>query len=110
MSKRAHKRQKTSSLTKPASKKAKVAPAYPTLDAAHYDALADDAAKDDEERRLESLLFGTAFEPASKGKGKATFGISVLDGDDEHEGGGREFENMLDTDVSEPLIYYNNYI
>lgn len=53
-------------------------------------ALLDDASKDDEERRLESMLFGTKFVP----------GTSANDAEIEPEVvGGREMQNLLDTDV-----------
>ena len=60
-------------------------------------ALADDASKDDEERRLESLLFGKPYVP--RGEAKSAF---------DHEGdgsvggldvGGADLEAMLDADV-----------
>ena len=60
----------------------------------------DDAEKDDEERRLESVLFGKPFVPSTKDA------ILSDEGEDEEELGeghdvvGREFENLLDSDVS----------
>lgn len=62
--------------------------------------LTDDSTKDDEERRLESILFGTPF--VSSGKdGKNALVVS----DDEESGGvvgaGKELENMMDGDVSQ---------
>ena len=68
--------------------------------------LTDDANKDDEERRLESLLFGVPFVPSVKGH-KTILTIS----DDEEEvpaDGGAELENMLDTDVS--FSYGGSYL
>jgi U3 small nucleolar RNA-associated protein 18 len=62
--------------------------------------LTDDASKDDEERRLESLLFGVPFVPSRKDN---TTTIVISDEGEEQEdlmGGGQELENMLDTDVS----------
>ena len=61
--------------------------------------LIDDADKDDEERRLESLLFGTIFVPREKNEL-----IVVEDGDEgvEMEGGGQEMNVLMDTDVSSP--------
>ena len=68
--------------------------------------LDDDAEKDDEERRLESFLFGTDYRPSAKdkGKGRDEGMLLAISGDDE-EGGGREdagnaMENLQDADVS----------
>jgi U3 small nucleolar RNA-associated protein 18 len=47
-------------------------------------ALVDDSSKDDEERRLESLLFGTKFVPSAQ----------VL-----QDVGSKELQNLTDTDV-----------
>jgi U3 small nucleolar RNA-associated protein 18 len=61
--------------------------------------LTDDASKDDEERRLESLLFGIPFVPSTKD----TI-LMVPDGEEGQEelaDGGKELENMLDADVSD---------
>ena len=49
--------------------------------------LIDHTSKDDEERRLESLLFGVPYVPSD-----------VLQWDDSV--GGKELENIADTDVS----------
>lgn len=62
-------------------------------------ALTDDMNKDDEERRLESLLFGVPFVQSTKGHESR---LVISDGEEE-EGpleGGMELQNMLDTDVS----------
>lgn len=94
MGKRATKRQKTIP---------DIQPLGGTADTAA--ALADDAAKDDEERQLESLLFGTPYVPSGKGKGKQReFALEVSDDGDDAAGtldasAGRELENMLDSDV-----------
>lgn len=57
--------------------------------------LTGDASKDEEERRLESILFGTKFVPREEGAL-----VIVEDGQDgEVEGGGQEMNNLLDTDV-----------
>ena len=59
--------------------------------------LADDANKDDEERRLESLLFGTTFIPREKNE------LIVVEDDDEEvemEGGEQEMNVLMDADVS----------
>lgn len=88
MGKRANKRQKTS---KSAGKEVEV------LGASNVVSLLDDASKDDEERRLESMLFGTKYVPASTNE------HILLVSDDEEEqtaGGGTEFQTVLDTDVS----------
>ncbi|KAF5347039.1 hypothetical protein D9758_011627 [Tetrapyrgos nigripes] len=70
----------------------------PTLDA-----LMDDASKDDEEKMLESLLFGKKFVAKEKGKGKGAWHDDEDDDDDaEHDeelGGGREMANLLDGDL-----------
>lgn len=83
MGKHAHKRLKTESSIAPLGSRV---------------SLTDDTNKDDEERKLESLLFGVPFVPFAKGH-KDTLTIS-----DDEEGalvdGGAELENMLDTDVS----------
>ena len=64
-------------------------------------ALTDDASKDDEERQLESLLFGKPFVPAS-GKQENT---DRRDEDDDDDEGGplgvdQELQNLTDADVS----------
>lgn len=63
-------------------------------------ALTDDASKDDEERRLESMLFGTPFVPSGKGKGPK--GLLAVDDQEKYQVGdaGKELEGLLDTDVS----------
>lgn len=57
--------------------------------------ITDDSSKDDEERRLESLLFGTKFVPREKDK------LIVVDDEDEMEmeGGGQEMNVLMDTDL-----------
>jgi U3 small nucleolar RNA-associated protein 18 len=63
--------------------------------------LADDTSKDDEERRLESLLFGVPFVPSGKNNNDI---LVVSDEDGEREEltqAGKELESMLDTDVSD---------
>jgi U3 small nucleolar RNA-associated protein 18 len=59
--------------------------------------LIDDASKDDEERRLESLLFGTKFVPSKKNE---LIVVADDDEDVEMEGGGQEMNVLLDSDVS----------
>jgi U3 small nucleolar RNA-associated protein 18 len=66
--------------------------------------LTDDASKDDEERRLEGLLFGVPFVSA---KQNANDGIAFSDEAEDMDGmadGVKELENMLDTDVSGFLL------
>lgn len=64
--------------------------------------LRNDARKDDEERRLENLLFGVPYAPEKAGNE-----ITVIS-DEEAENGqheiGREFENLLDSDVCAELL------
>jgi U3 small nucleolar RNA-associated protein 18 len=59
--------------------------------------LTDNASKDDEERRLESLLFGVPFVPSDKDIFVVSDG---KEGAEEFGEGVKELENMLDTDVS----------
>lgn len=66
----------------------------------NVDLLTDDANKDDEERRLESMLFGTKFVPRDA-EGIAEEERSE---DDEDEWGGQEMGNLMDADVSFFLI------
>ncbi|KAL0950558.1 hypothetical protein HGRIS_007362 [Hohenbuehelia grisea] len=68
-----------------------------------HNSLLDDAEKDDEERRLEELLFGTPFVPSEgKGKGK-DLDLSLGLDDDGLEsvdrGVGKEMEGLLDSDL-----------
>lgn len=60
--------------------------------------LLDDATKDDEERRLESMLFGTAYIP---GEVQAD-GVLVVS--DEEDAPNKEYQNLLDTDVSHTVL------
>lgn len=64
-----------------------------------YDPLEDDTAKDDEERRLESLLFGKKFTPRAQNDELV---IQIDDDEDEEDEGdaGGALRNLLDTDVS----------
>jgi hypothetical protein len=55
--------------------------------------LTDDASKDDEERRLESMLFGTKFVPREEND-------LILLADEDGDGvggGGQEMNNLMDT-------------
>jgi U3 small nucleolar RNA-associated protein 18 len=64
--------------------------------------LLDDSTKDDEERRLESALFGAKYNHGWSGKGKGT----AVDFDNEDEDillqddGGRALAHLQDEDVS----------
>ncbi|OJA21085.1 hypothetical protein AZE42_07729 [Rhizopogon vesiculosus] len=60
-------------------------------------ALLDDASKDDEERRLENLLFGVPYAPGKSGR--EILVVSDEEADDGQLEGGREFENLLDSDL-----------
>jgi len=69
--------------------------------------LLDDESKDDEERRLESLLFGVKYVPREEGKGKMK-----ENSDDEHESdedseeeGGRGLQHLMDQDVRQKFVY-----
>ncbi|KIK15415.1 hypothetical protein PISMIDRAFT_640852 [Pisolithus microcarpus 441] len=95
MPKHARKRQKL----------AQDAEAVRPLGSNHLAALTDDANKDDEERRLESMLFGVPYVPSSSSsktktslEAEAGFVIS----EEEEPGAGvdsRELEHMLDSDL-----------
>lgn len=63
-------------------------------------ALLDDSAKDDEERRLESALFGVPYVPGRK-KDEHVLLLSDNE-DDEHNdlAGGNELQALMDSDVS----------
>jgi len=57
--------------------------------------LTDDASKDDEERRLESMLFGTKFVPRDK-----TIPVGAgTDDVNEPDLAGNVFNNLMDSDV-----------
>lgn len=70
---------------------------------ARLNLLLDDSTKDDEERRLESALFGVKYNSGGSGKGKEK---AIIDLDDEGEemiagtDGGRALAHLEDTDVS----------
>ncbi|KDR85676.1 hypothetical protein GALMADRAFT_132340 [Galerina marginata CBS 339.88] len=92
MAKHARKKQKTSQnaqYTDPISNKT-----------ARLELLLDDESKDDEERRLESLLFGVKYVPKEKGKRQMQ---SASDDDneaiDDMEGGGRGMQHLFDHDL-----------
>ncbi|KAF9007849.1 WD40-repeat-containing domain protein [Cyathus striatus] len=93
MAKHPRKKQKTS-------KDAEVQP----LGSAQLDALHDDASKDDEERELESILFGTKYEPRGDSKRKGDTFAAVADEEDLQDvqietGAGQEMQHLLDTDL-----------
>lgn len=69
------------------------------LGAQNAAALLDDAAKDDEERRLESLLFGTKYVPAPSNEHVLVLSDDDDDDDEDILGGGTEFQAVADTDV-----------
>ncbi|KAG5643054.1 hypothetical protein DXG03_001632 [Asterophora parasitica] len=58
------------------------------------DPLTDDASKDDEERRLESMLFGTKFVPRDR-----DVAMDDEDEDNEPDLGGHVFNNLMDSDL-----------
>ena len=69
-----------------------------------YVSLTEDANKDEEERRLESLLFGTPF--VRSGKEKTQLAPHSDEDDGEVLGDGKELENLTDADVSSPSQNY----
>lgn len=67
----------------------------------------DDENKDDDERRLESLLFGVKYRPRDKGKVKDSEESSdqgVDESGEEREGGG--MRHLLDQDVCRDFILF----
>ncbi|THH12967.1 hypothetical protein EW146_g7197 [Bondarzewia mesenterica] len=62
-------------------------------------ALDDDASKDDEERRLESMLFGTPFVSSRKGKKNILVVSDESDNEGDADEGAAEFEGLLDNDL-----------
>lgn len=61
----------------------------------------NDAEKDDEERRLESLLFGKEYRPESNAKGKQREDADTDEEDEEElNGGGNATAALRDEDVS----------
>jgi U3 small nucleolar RNA-associated protein 18 len=89
MPKNAHKRQKTSQAK--ADRGSHAEQPLPNK-AARLEMLLDEESKDDEERRLESLLFGVPYVP----KG----GDIILNHEeDEGDQGGRGWQHLLDEDV-----------
>jgi len=86
MAKHGRKRQKTSDTHESAPSKV-----------ARLAMLLDDENKDDEERKLESLLFGVKYEPRNKDIG---VGAGDKSERDEVEEGGRGMQHLLDQDAS----------
>lgn len=75
--------------------------------------LDENADKDDEELRLESLLFGTDFRPSEKGKGREANFLVVSDDEDEEnplEGAGNAMEHLQDADVSTNMLLFNSLV
>ncbi|KAF9269142.1 WD40 repeat-like protein [Marasmius fiardii PR-910] len=80
-------------MVKHARKKQKLSKPY---EDSGFSAIHDDASKDDEERRLENMLFGTSFAGTANGKQGNEGPESDEDG---IEGGGNEFANLMDDDL-----------
>ncbi|KAJ3491152.1 hypothetical protein NLJ89_g11368 [Agrocybe chaxingu] len=92
MAKHARKRQKTS--------KASHHDHTASDKAARLEMLIDEESKDDEERMLESMLFGTKYTPREKGKGKLeSSDEGEDDSDDMEEDGGRGMQHLRDEDL-----------
>ena len=68
--------------------------------------LVDDAEKDDEERRLESVLFGKPFVSTAMEDSAS----EDAEGDDIQDYGGHEFENLLDSDVSTVCPHFDCWL
>jgi U3 small nucleolar RNA-associated protein 18 len=77
-------------------------PAEPVAPLGTAALLDDDADKDDEERRLESLLFG---KPLISGRGTKVTAVdeNLAEENDGADVTAAELEGMLDSDVSNPL-------
>ena len=95
MGKRANKKQKLDKEVK-----ARV-PLQPLGSAQPSVTLLDDANKDDEERRLESMLFGTTYVPAAPNDDHI---LVLSDEEPEEVGGGQELQNLMDTDVRSAML------
>lgn len=78
---------------KHARKRQKVAPVVAPNEFEGINPLTDDAAKDDEERKLESLLFGTKFTP------RVHDVLPVSDDEAQDSYRGKEMGHLLDEDV-----------
>lgn len=100
-------------MAKHASKRRKTSKGVKEIQPLGANLLTDDASKDDEERRLESMLFGTKFTPRENNDV-----ILLQDGDEVEVEGGQEMNNLMDTDVSLSLplthttlayLYFQSY-
>ena len=89
MPKNAHKRQKTSQAKGDHAERP-----LPSKEA-RLEMLLDEESKDDEERRLESLLFGVKYTP----KGEEISINHDEDSDEVDDQGGRGLQHLLDQDV-----------
>lgn len=78
-----------------ARKKQKLTQEKPKSQLLGIDSLTDDALKDDEERRLESMLFGTKFVPRDRDNAVN----AAEDGENVLEFTGNALNNLLDSDV-----------
>ncbi|KAL5534753.1 hypothetical protein ACEPAG_1217 [Sanghuangporus baumii] len=88
-------------MVKRARKKQRLEPNLQPLGSVQH--LDNDAEKDDEERRLESILFGTDYKPSAKGKSRDDSMFLVIS-DEEGDGGGHgdvgnAMENLQDADL-----------
>jgi len=89
--------------TKPPQKQKQKSLAQPLGSEATLARLLDEESKDDEERKLESMLFGVPYVPSGNTSysGRAAERGLVFDIDeDEQDDGGRPMAGLLDSDVS----------
>jgi len=72
--------------------------------------LLDEESKDDEERRLESLLFGVKYVPREGGKGKMKDTSDDEDhpAEDSEEEGGRSLQHLMDQDVCSKFVVHKS--
>jgi len=68
--------------------------AHPLGSEAALARLLDEESKDNEERKLESMLFGVPYVPSGN------TGRAAESGEDEQDDGGRPMAGLLDSDVS----------
>lgn len=116
MAKPSKKRQRLDSTSSKAQKQKTKASVRPQDSNATLERLLDEESKDDEERRLESMLFGVPYVPRGKAEGKRKEQVAdgglIFDVDDEgseEEDGGRIMANLLDSDVRVLFFLTNNY-